>query len=179
MSQMTSLILEITPFLSIILIETVTSGGEGKFAGEFKKQPGYKEIKSDSPATINNIENTALLSYDYEQSIKYFDIAIIVSFVVYLTKSYTKTTGVEDSTTAINNGTTSGSIIVVAGIVTIILIVGLRIGTQRYFESRKPTEYARKRVLYETGLVEMRMGDVLVIAGNLIPILSLILTFLI
>lgn len=155
-----SLILEITPFLSTIIVETATAGGEGKFSGEFRKQPEYDKIASSS-ATADNIRYTALLSYDYEQSMRYFDIATIAAFVIYITKLYTATDA-------------SGQI-VLAGVITICFIVGLRVWVQRYFESITPNEYARREFVITRGGLTIRKGDFAVTAANLVPVVCLVL----
>ncbi|WP_143165410.1 hypothetical protein [Halobaculum gomorrense] len=153
------LILEITPFISTIIVELATAGGEEKFSGEFKKQPEYSEI-GDSPASADNIRNTALLSYDYEQSMRYFDIATIASFVIFLTKLYTAENA-------------SGSI-VLAGIISICSVVGLRVWMTRYFESVTPTEYARKDLLLKYRGFLVRWGDLAIVTANLVPIVCLL-----
>lgn len=154
------LILEITPFLAIIIVETATAGGQNKFAGEFRKQPEYKEINNQASASSKNINYTALLSYDFEQSMRYLDIAIVSTFVIYMTKLFNT-----------NNG---DGLIVVSGVANICFIVGLRVMIQRYFESKTPTEYARKDLLKKWKGFEIRWGDLSVFIANLIPILSLI-----
>lgn len=155
----TGLILEVIPFISIIIVELATGGGEGKFKGEFKKQPVYNEI-SDNQATVNNIGYTALLSYHYEQSMRYFDIATIASFVIFLTKLFSEQE--------------SSKLIVIGGIISIVSIVTIRVWMRRYFESITATEYGRKDLLTYRGYT-IRKGDIAIVVANLIPIFCLIL----
>lgn len=153
------LILELTPFISTILIELATSGGEGKFNSEFKKIPEYQTLKSKG-ASVNNIQNTALLSFHYEQSMRYFDFATIAAFIIFLTRLYTVQT--------------ENSLVVVSGAISICVIIFLRVWTRRYFESKTPNEYARKEPSVELGHIEVRKGDGAVIIANLIPVISLV-----
>jgi hypothetical protein len=153
------LILEITPFLSTIIVELATSGGEEKFEGEFQKQPEFNEI-SDSPASAENIRYTALFSYHYEQSMRYFDIATIAAFVIFLTKLHTT----KDASASILS----------AGVVSICFIVGLRVWMRRYFESITPTEYARKDLLLAFRGLVIRRGDLAIVTANIVPVLCLV-----
>lgn len=153
------LILELTPFISTILIELASSGGEGNFDSEFKKTQEFQELKSKA-ASITNIQNTALLSFHFEQSMRYFDFATIAAFVIFLTKLYTTDTG--------------GNSVVVAGVISVSVIIFLRVWTRRYFESKTPNEYARKEPLIELGHVEIRKGDGSVILANMIPVICLV-----
>jgi hypothetical protein len=153
------LILEITPFLSTIIVEMATAGGEGKFEGEFQKQPEYRVI-GESPASVENIRYTALFSYHYEQSMRYFDIATIAAFVIFLTKLYTA----DDAS----------GLIVSAGVISIGFIVGLRVWMRRYFESKTPTEYARKDLLYTYRGLILRKGDLAIVTANLVPVVCLV-----
>ncbi|MFC6763626.1 hypothetical protein [Natrinema soli] len=153
------LILEITPFLSTIVVEIATAGGEGKFEGEFQKQPEYGVI-GDSPASAENIRYTALFSYHYEQSMRYFDIATIAAFVIFITKLYTA------------EGTSE--LIVSAAVISICFIVGLRVWMRRYFELKTPTEYARKDLLYTYRGLIIRKGDLAIMAANLAPVMCLV-----
>lgn len=153
------LILEITPFLSTIIVEIATAGGEGKFEGEFQKQPEY-DVIGDTPASAENIRYTALFSYQYEQSMRYFDIATIAAFVIFLTKLHTA----EDAS----------NLIVAAGVISICFIVGLRVWMRRYFESKTPTEYARKDLLYTYRGLIIRKGDLAIVTANLAPVVCLV-----
>ena len=155
----TGLILEVTPFLSTIIVELATAGGEEKFQGEFQKQPEYSVI-GDSPASAENIRYTALLSYHYEQSMRYFDIATVAAFVIFLTKIYTA----DDAT----------GLIVVAGVISIVFITGLRVWMRRYFESKTPTEYARKDLIFAFRGITFRKGDAAIVTANLVPVMCLI-----
>ncbi|MDJ1433567.1 hypothetical protein [Halostagnicola sp. A-GB9-2] len=153
------LVLEVTPFISIIIVEIATSGGEGKFDGEFQKQPEY-DVIGDSPASAKNIQYTALFSYHYEQSMRYFDIATIAAFVIFLTRLHTT----ED---------TSG-LVVFAGVVSICFIVSLRVWMRRYFESKTPTEYARKDWVWNFRGLIIRKGDLAIVTANLAPVACLV-----
>nr|WP_157829460.1 hypothetical protein [Haloarcula taiwanensis] len=154
------LILEITPFVSTIVVEMATAGGEGKFEGEFQKQPEF-DVIGDSPASAENIKYTALLSYHYEQSMRYFDIATIAAFVIFLTKLYTA----EEIT----------GLVVSAGVVSICSIVVLRVWMRRYFESKTPTEYARKDLLFTFQGLTIRKGDLAIITANFVPVVCLVI----
>ncbi|MGB9932905.1 hypothetical protein [Haloarcula amylolytica] len=153
------LVLEITPFLSTIVVEIATAGGEGKFEGEFQKQPEY-DVIGDSPASAENIRYTALFSYHYEQSMRYFDIATIAAFVIFLTKLYT--------------AESVSGLVVFAGAVSICSIVGLRVWMRRYFESKTPTEYARKDLFCTYRGLTIRKGDLAIITANLAPVACLV-----
>lgn len=153
------LILEVTPFLSIIVVEIATAGGESKFQGEFQKQPEYEEIGS-SPASAENIRYTALFSYQYEQSMRYFDIATIAAFVIFLTKLYT--------------AENTSELVVAAGLISICFIVGLRVWMSRYFESITPTEYARKDLVYTYRGLLIRKGDLAIVTANIVPVVCLV-----
>lgn len=154
------LILEITPFISTILIESLSSGARLKFQYQLNKISIDEVVAS---AEREDIENAATHSFHFEQSMRYYDIATISAFIIFLLKALDPIT--DSANTAI------------MGVFVILFISALRVNTRRYFESRPPNKYSNTdRVLNISRLnFEMYKGEFQVILANLIPVLSIIL----
>lgn len=156
----TRLILEITPFISTILIESLTSGARAKFQYQLNNV-SIDEVVDSSER--EDIENAATHSFHFEQSMRYYDLATIATFIIFLLKALDPTANASNTATA--------------GVFVIVSIIALRVNTRRYFESRPPNKYGNTDQIVSISKLDFELykGELQVIVANLIPVVSIVI----
>jgi hypothetical protein len=161
MTLNTRLLLELTPFISTILIEVLGSGAQSKLTYQLERLSIGEVLQS---ADREDVENSAALSFHFEQCMRYYDFAIIATFIVFLTKSL-------DAVVEIGR-------IATFGLLTVCLIIALRIRTRQYFETRAPNKYANEDH-YTPSIgsfqpIRLYWGEIGIITANMAPIIALV-----
>lgn len=150
------LVFELAPFLSVMLVRVFSMGGDKVFEDKFEDIPVHKEL---GDVNINAIRRVALLSYHFEQSMRFIDISIISIFIIFGARAYR----VDIFWPTI-----------IAAIISLFLIIALRQRARNYFNTVMPMDYAERHKRVLMGMT-FRRGDLYVILSNMIPMVLLFL----
>jgi len=153
----TRLILEITPFLTTIIIELLSSGAGIKFKHQFERIFGKNSPLGSSDK--EDLSNAAIHSFHFEQCMRYYDFTTIAIFIIFLSKSLDP---------SFNSQYTA-----ILGLLCICIIIGLRVVTRRYFENETPTRYVNTNIL-NYGKIRLHWGEVGIVFANLCPMVVLL-----
>ena len=153
-SQVGSVVTQVAPFLSIILLEILHPGFNDRLSGVFDR---YSESELFGTEETKECENMAIFSHEYEAVIKHLELTLFAVVVVFIGEF-------------INASTDRLRIILgVVLFVSVLFIAGTRYAVMKYFEKQSPDRY---RV---TGnIAGVSYGILVVIAVNLVIITLII-----
>lgn len=157
MNDLVDLVVEITPFVSVILIKSFSTSVDEKFDDKFRSLPEGDEL---GDGDIEVAKKTALLSHHHEQSRIYTYMAIIWVFIIFSSRAYRE-----------------GGILSLTFVFMILLLLGiiaLNVWASDYFKSIKPVKYADSEEWSLKGRT-FRRGDTVAIVSNFLPIAALVL----
>lgn len=150
-NDLASLVVQIAPFVSIIIVELFRPGFQQHLEGTLKE---YDEVTLFDEREKTDINRFAIYSFDFQNTIDHLELTLLSLVVVFIGKIITADPG----RTLILTG--------VIFVVSALAIVAVRYRTESYFDTFSPDRY-----WVEGFIAGHRVGKLAVVGSNLFIIL--------
>lgn len=153
-SEIGSLIIQVAPFVGIIILELLRPGFDRRINRVFDQ---YRDEVTFEEPQKKDFEDYAQYSFDYENAMEHLELTLLALVIVFVGKLV--------GTTSQHSRTLTGIVLLVA----VLFIAAVRYAVQSYFEDRSPHRYR-----IEDRIAGFRYGDIVVIGSNLFVILLVV-----